>query len=129
MGSLLLAGPTVAFQLTRAIQSGAHVGILMDQFWSQGTRVNFFGRPCPANPAMARLARHFDCEVRGIRVVRLPGHRFMFEVTESLKLPRDAKGKIDVDATTQMITTVIEGWVREHPEQWLWLHRRWREYF
>jgi Kdo2-lipid IVA lauroyltransferase/acyltransferase len=37
---------------------------------------------------------------------------------------RDAR--IDIQATTQAITTIIEGWVREHPEQWLCLHRRWR---
>jgi KDO2-lipid IV(A) lauroyltransferase len=129
MGRLVLASRTAAFQMARAIQSGSHVGMLMDQFWSGGTRVNFFGRPCPANPTLARLARQFDCEVRGVRVVRLPGHRFMIEITEPLDLPRDAEGKIDVDATTQAITSVIEGWVREHPEQWLWLHRRWREYF
>ena len=37
-----------------------------------------------------------------------------------------AEGKIDVAGTMQAITSVIEGWVREHPEQWLWVHRRWR---
>ena len=38
---------------------------------------------------------------------------------------RDATGRIDVQGTMQAITTVVEGWVREHPEQWLWLHNRW----
>jgi len=40
--------------------------------------------------------------------------------------PRDADGKIDVEGTMQAITSVVEGWVREYPEQWLWVHRRWR---
>ena len=40
---------------------------------------------------------------------------------------RDESGKIDVERTMQAITDVIEGWVREHPEQWLWVHRRWRD--
>jgi len=40
--------------------------------------------------------------------------------------PRDKGGKIDVAGAMQTITTVIESWVREHPEQWLWLHQRWR---
>ena len=41
-------------------------------------------------------------------------------------LPRDAEGRIDVPQSTQLIATVIERWIREHPEQWLWFHRRWR---
>jgi KDO2-lipid IV(A) lauroyltransferase len=88
--------------------------------------VNFFGRPCKANPMIARLARHFDCPIHGTRVIRLPGNRFRVELSEALVPARDAAGKIDVAATMQLLTTMVEGWVREHPEQWLWLHRRWR---
>ena len=47
-------------------------------------------------------------------------------MTEALATPRDADGKIDIAGTMQMITLVIESWVRQHPEQWLWMHRRWR---
>jgi lipid A biosynthesis acyltransferase len=54
------------------------------------------------------------------------GNHFHGEFTEPLDLPHDAQGLVDVQRTMQAITTVIEGWVREHPEQWLWLHRRWR---
>jgi Bacterial lipid A biosynthesis acyltransferase len=39
---------------------------------------------------------------------------------------RNADGQVDIGSTMQVITHVIEGWIREHPEQWLWLHRRWR---
>jgi KDO2-lipid IV(A) lauroyltransferase len=60
-------------------------------------------------------------------VVRQPnGNSFWGEVTEPVLLPRDAEGLIDVQGATQAITSVVEGWVREHPDQWLWLHRRWR---
>ena len=47
--------------------------------------------------------------------------------TEAIEAPRDAEGKIDVERTMQVITDVVEGWIREHPEQWLWVHRRWRD--
>ena len=57
----------------------------------------------------------------------IPDDRFRLELTEAIELPRDAEGKIDVQRTMQVITDVVEGWVREHPEQWLWLHRRWRD--
>ena len=47
-------------------------------------------------------------------------------MTDEIAPARDAQGKIDIAGTMQIITDVIEGWIREHPEQWLWLHRRWR---
>jgi KDO2-lipid IV(A) lauroyltransferase len=59
-------------------------------------------------------------------LVRLPDGKFRLDLTDAIPAPRDAEGKIDVAATTQMIINVIEGWIREYPEQWLWLQRRWR---
>jgi len=126
MGQLIRARPEAVFEMARALENGLHLGMLVDQHFSRGVTVNFFGRPCQANPTVARLARQFDCPVAGARAVRLPGNRFRVEGTAPLDLPRDAEGKIDVQAATQAITDVVEGWIREHPEQWLWFHRRWR---
>jgi KDO2-lipid IV(A) lauroyltransferase len=101
--------------------------MLVDQHFTKGVEVNFFGRPCKANPLIALLARQVECAIIGLRVIRLPdGNRFRGEITEPLEPPRDADGRIDVKGTMQAITAVIEGWVRECPQQWLWLHRRWR---
>ena len=47
-------------------------------------------------------------------------------LTEQVQPVRDTDGKIDIAQTTQAIMSVIEGWIREYPEQWLWVHRRWR---
>jgi Kdo2-lipid IVA lauroyltransferase/acyltransferase len=110
----------------RALERGAHVGMPVDQHFTQGVDVIFFGRCCKANPLIARLARHFDCPIHGIRAIRLPQGRFRAEITEALEPPREKSGQIDVEATMQAITSVVESWVRERPEQWLWLHRRWR---
>ena len=79
-----------------------------------------------ANPLIARLARQVDCPIHGTRVVRLPGHRFRADLTEAVEPVRDADGRVDIAGTMQAITNVVEGWIRENPEQWLWLHRRWR---
>jgi len=75
---------------------------------------------------LARLLRQVECPVHGVRVIRLPGRRFRAELSEEVVPVRDEKGQIDIQGTTQAITSVVEGWIREHPEQWLWLHRRWR---
>ena len=58
-----------------------------------------------ANPLLARLARHFDCPIHGMRIVRLPGNRFRAELTEEIAPARDAEGKIDIAGTMQAIMT------------------------
>jgi Kdo2-lipid IVA lauroyltransferase/acyltransferase len=126
MGYLISTGIGAPSAVAAALEQGLHVGILVDQFYYHGMEVEFFGQRCRANPMVARLARHFECPIHGTRVIRLPDHRFRVELTEQISAPRDSDGRIDVEATTQTINTIIEGWVREHPEQWLWLHRRWR---
>jgi KDO2-lipid IV(A) lauroyltransferase len=126
MGTLIPTTLDAPMKLADALDRGIHVGMLVDQYYSRGVDVTFFGRRTKANPLLARLARHFDCPIHGLRVIRLPGHRFRAELTERVEPVRDAEGKIDIAGTTQAITSVIEGWIREYPEQWLWLHRRWR---
>jgi KDO2-lipid IV(A) lauroyltransferase len=127
MGELVSTGLDAPLKLARLLQSGVHVGMLADQHYTKGVEVTFFGRPCKANQLIALLARQTGCPIHGLRVVRLPdGNSFWGEITEEVEPVRDADGGIDVTGTTQAINAVIEGWVRENPEQWLWLHRRWR---
>jgi Kdo2-lipid IVA lauroyltransferase/acyltransferase len=126
MGRMIRTRAQAALEMAGALQAGEHLGMLVDQHFSRGVDVTFFGRRCKANPAIARLARSVDCPVVGVRVVRLPDHKFRILASGPFDLPRDAAGAVDVAATTQMITTVVEGWIREHPGQWLWFHRRWR---
>ena len=127
MGTLIPTGLDAPFKLMRAIEAGGHVAMLVDQHYVNGVDVTFFGRRCKANPLIARLARHAECQIVGARVVRLPDrHRFRVELSDPIEPRRDADGKVDIPQTMQAITWVIEGWVREHPEQWLWVHRRWR---
>ena len=54
------------------------------------------------------------------------GNGFWGEVSDPVEPVRDQSGRVDIKGTMQAITAVIEGWIRQHPEQWLWLHRRWR---
>lgn len=126
MGRLIRSRAEAAFEMAASLDRGEHLGMLVDQHFSRGVDVMFFGRRCKANPTIARLARRFDCPVIGVRVIRLPGRRFRVEAEGPFTLPRNAGGEVDVPAAMQMITGVVERWVREHPEQWLWFHRRWR---
>jgi Kdo2-lipid IVA lauroyltransferase/acyltransferase len=113
MGQMIPAGLDAPVRLAHLLQDGVHV--------------TFFGRTCKANPLIALLARQLECPIYGLRTVRLPGgNSFTGDFTGPIEPARDAQGRVDVQRTMQAITTVTAGWVREHPEQWLWLHRRWR---
>lgn len=126
MGGLAAAKQGAAFAMQAVLEKGGHLGMLIDQHFTRGVVVPFLGRPALTNPIMGKFARRFECPVHGVRVIRLPGHRFRLELTPPLDLPRDAEGEIDMRGAMAMMTAVVEGWVREYPEQWLWMHRRWR---
>lgn len=128
MGTMIATTRDAPLRLAQALQDGVHVGMLVDQFYDRGAQLSFFGRPARTNMTLARVARHVECPIHGVRVIRLPGRRFRIDITEAIEPARDAKGQIDLNGTMQTINDVIEGWVREYPGQWLWLHRRWRDY-
>lgn len=127
MGNMVAAGLDAPLKLARALENGENVALLVDQHTTQGIDVMFFGRPAKANALIVTLARLTGAPIRGVRVMRQPdGNHFGAEFTDEIPPVRDANGNIDEQATLQVIANVVEGWVREHPEQWLWLHRRWR---
>jgi Kdo2-lipid IVA lauroyltransferase/acyltransferase len=126
MGGLEAARQGAAFAMRGVLERGGHLGMLIDQHFTRGVTVDFLGRPALTNPIMGKFARAFDCPVHGVRVIRLAAGRFRLQLTPALDLPRDAEGLVDVQGAMQAMTRVVEDWVREHPEQWLWMHRRWR---
>jgi KDO2-lipid IV(A) lauroyltransferase len=126
MGPLVPSGNGSLFELAATLERGGRVGLLADQRYKGGELVPFFGHLAESNPLIAKLARQYDCTVYGARAIRLPNHRFRLEITDPIDLPRDAEGHIHVAKTTAVIQNIVESWIREYPEQWIWFHRRWR---
>jgi KDO2-lipid IV(A) lauroyltransferase len=92
MGTLIPAGRDAPLKLAEALKNGQHVGMLVDQYLTNGVEVTFFGRMTRANPMLARLLRQIECPIHGVRIIRLPGHRFRAELSEEVKPVRDAAG-------------------------------------
>jgi Kdo2-lipid IVA lauroyltransferase/acyltransferase len=126
MGHLVENSRGASFEIAAALDRGEHLGMLVDQRLGGGIDLPFFGRPALTNPLAAKFAHQYDCPVHGARTIRMPGGRLHLELTPPIALPRDAEGLIDVVAATAAINLIVEGWVREHPDQWFWLHDRWR---
>jgi KDO2-lipid IV(A) lauroyltransferase len=115
--------------LLAAMKAGETVGILMDTNMTppQGVFVDFFGIPACTASGLARIALRTDAAV-------LPGFtiwdedlgKYRLRFDPSLELIRTGDQEADIVANTQMFTKVIEEYVRKYPEQWLWVHRRWK---
>jgi KDO2-lipid IV(A) lauroyltransferase len=99
--------------------------MLADQKMNDGIPVPFFGRMAMTSSALAALALRFDCDVLPARVERLGGAAFRLTVFPALPLPRSGDHHADVAALMARVNRILEQWIRDRPEQWFWLHRRW----
>jgi len=126
MGHLVPSKAGSVWALAGVLEKGGNVGVLVDQKFNRGIRGSFFNRPVKTNPLLAKLARQFDCAVYPVRCIRLPEGRYRLELYPALALPRQADGTINIAAATQKLNIIVESWVREYPEQWMWFHKRWK---
>ena len=126
MGHLVPSKVGASWALANVLNEGNAVGVLVDQFFARGVEIEFFGHPTMANPLIAKLARQFDCPVFPARCIRLPGGRFRIEVEAEIERHFLEGGKLDAERLIKDVNARVEKWVREYPEQWLRLHKRWR---
>src|SRR5438552_5533845 len=126
-GEFIPKGAIAARRAIAALRLGKHLGLLADQKMNDGIPVPFFGRPAMTAPALAILALRFDCDVLPARVERLRGARFRLPVFPPLPLPRSGEPQTDVLALMSQVNATLAGWIRDRPELWFWLHRRWQD--
>jgi KDO2-lipid IV(A) lauroyltransferase len=126
-GEFIPKGAIAARRAIAALRRGTHLGLLADQKMNDGIPVPFFGRPAMTAPALAVLALRFDCDVLPLRVERLNGARFRVTVFPPLPLPRSGEPHADAAALMARVNAILEAWIRDRPEQWLWLHQRWSD--
>jgi KDO2-lipid IV(A) lauroyltransferase len=107
------------------LQAGGSLGLLVDQKMNDGIAVPFFGRAAMTAPAIAQFALRFDAPILPVHVVRLGPARFRMICEPPLNIARTGDKKTDTYAILLAVNTTLERWIREQPESWLWLHRRW----
>lgn len=115
--------------LLRAMAVGETVGVLLDQNSSppQGVFVPFFGTAACTAAGPAKIALRTGASVvPGFTVWEASEQRYVLYFEPALDLIHTGDEDADVVANTARFTAVIERWVRRYPEQWLWVHRRWK---
>lgn len=121
---LFSKGHDTVFKLMRVVRAGKSVAILADQREHRGISVPFFGRPAPSNPFPAILARSQKVPLVAGYVLRTQGANFIVR-GEVVEVPQTGDREADVAVATANIHALFERWIREHPGQWMWGHRRW----
>jgi KDO2-lipid IV(A) lauroyltransferase len=115
--------------LLAAMKAGETVGILMDTNMTppQGIFVDFFGIPACTASGLARIALRTDAAVvPGFTIWDPALRKYRLRFDPALELIRTGHLEADIAANTQRFTKVIEDYVRKYPDQWLWVHRRWK---
>jgi len=115
--------------LISAMKAGEVVGILMDTNVTppQGVFVDFFGIPACTASGLARIALRTDAAViPGFTIWDKSLGRYRLRFDPIVELIRTGNLEADIQANTQKFTKIIEDYVRQYPEQWLWVHRRWK---
>jgi Kdo2-lipid IVA lauroyltransferase/acyltransferase len=115
--------------LISAMKAGEVVGILMDTNVTppQGVFVDFFGIPACTASGLARIALRTDAAViPGFTIWDKSLGKYRLRFDPIVELIRTGNLEVDIQANTQKFTKIIEDYVRQYPEQWLWVHRRWK---
>jgi KDO2-lipid IV(A) lauroyltransferase len=116
-------------ELLRAMKVGGTVGILMDTNMTppEGVFVDFFGIPACTASGLARIALRTDAAVvPGFTVWDPVLRKYRLRFDPAVKVIRTSDNEADILANTQLFTKIIEDFVRRYPDQWLWVHRRWK---
>lgn len=124
-GGQLPKGKDAATGALAVLRNGGRLGVLIDQKLNEGVPVPFFGRDAMTSPVAARLALRFRCPVLAIRAERTKGARFRVTVYPPMELPDTGDRQRDQAELMLAMSRMLEDWVRESPEQWFWVHKRW----
>lgn len=113
--------------MLKAMRRGRAVVQLIDQALPgpEALWVPFFGRPASTTPAISMAALRSGAPVYVVVAVRSEG-RLQMLVEGPVPVPDRPTRRVALEAHTAALTAILEGFVRRHPEQWLWLHRRWK---
>ena len=126
-GAELIPTKRAIFRIVKALKKNECVALLMDQNvdWYNGVYVDFFGRRACTNKGMAVMALRTEAPVVPIFLLR-EGLGFRAEVCPEIPLIKTGDNQKDVELNTEKYNQAIEKIVRQYPDQWFWVHQRWK---
>jgi KDO2-lipid IV(A) lauroyltransferase len=129
LGNRTIDKRSAAREMLQTLQVGGTLGILVDlnTLDREGIFVDFFGVAASTTFMLAKLALRTDAAVLPVFAPwDSKRRRFLLKIDEPLSVERTGNDEDDVRRLTQLFTDVVERYVRRYPDQWLWIHRRWK---
>ena len=129
LGNRTIDKRSAAREMLQIMQEGGTLGILVDlnTLDREGIFVDFFGVPASTTFMLAKLALRTEAAVLPVFAPWDPKRRrFLLKIDEPLSMERSGDDEADMQRLTQLFTGVVEKFVRRYPDQWLWIHRRWK---
>jgi len=116
--------------MRQALRRNEVVGLLVDQSRrKESVDVIFFGHRVPATPAAAFLGLRCKSPILPMFCIREASGQLTVHVDQPLNIKWSGDLRADVQANTQLITDAVERMIRKYPEQWFWVHKRWKKYY
>jgi len=127
-GNVSLSKENAMRPIIRLLKKATTINMLIDQnvAWYDGVFVNFFGRQTCTTSGLALLALHTGVPVLPSFTRRLPSGRYVLEIGKKVAIMRSGDRNKDVLINTQNFTKIIEEKIKKYPEQWFWVHQRWK---
>jgi KDO2-lipid IV(A) lauroyltransferase len=129
LGNRTIDKRSAAREMLRILEAAGAIGILVDlnTLDREAIFVDFFGVPASTTFMLAKLALRTGAEVLPVFAPwNEKQRRFVLKIDEPLTFQSSGDEAEDVRRLTQMFTGVVEQYVRTYPDQWLWIHRRWK---
>lgn len=114
-----------ARDILKFMKQNKHIGLLVDQKYNEGTPVPFFGKDAMTGTGFIALCQKYDYQIVPGHLERLEGPRFCLTLENKINLfGKDGSPRSEYDVMVD-IHARLEDWIKQHPEQWIWIHRRW----
>jgi len=127
-GNTLIPKGGAGRKITRLLAENMIIGILSDQNVDkyEGVFVDFFGSPACTSVGLTVLALRTDAPVLPAFMARMPSGKYKFIIQPPVEITRTDDYESDLLVNTQRFTKIVEDMVRKYPDQWFWIHQRWK---
>jgi KDO2-lipid IV(A) lauroyltransferase len=113
-------------KIMNTLKTKGYLGVLVDQKYNEGISIPFFGHPAMTNPIAFQLAQKYQCPLIPVQNIRTKGAHFKIIIHPPIETHQTDGSPRPLEDMIQEMHLMLEGWIRDNPEQWIWMHRRWR---